>query len=279
MSTSESPFSPEELAELRWAQRHLEHPSFAARLSNAIGTPIETGLQLLPRSWFERLRSGTEAAIRQTLDLAIATMEPVPAGLAHDRLHQVLVTVNGALAGFFGPLTLLLELPLTTAVMLRSIADIAHAHGEDLTTPEGRIACLEVFALGGRTREDDAADTGYYGLRLTLAFHFSSALLSTGTSNPVAIPAGIELVRAVAARFGRVVSDHAAARMIPIAGALSGALLNLVFLRHFQDMARGHFRVRRLERRHGPEVVRAAYDQIGREEAEAAREFSPLEGW
>jgi len=31
---------------------------------------------------------------------------------------------------------------------------------------------------------------------------------------------------------------------------------------HFQDMARGHFTVRRLERIYSPEVVRAEYERL-----------------
>lgn len=42
-------------------------------------------------------------------------------------------------------------------------------------------------------------------------------------------------------------------------GAASGALVNTIFINHFQDMARGHFVVRRLERRYGPELVRKTY--------------------
>lgn len=86
-------------------------------------------------------------------------------------------------------------------------------------------------------------------------------------------------MRAIAARFGVVVSDHAAAKMVPIVGAASGALLNLTFMQHFQDVARGHFIVRRLERAHGADVIRELYERVGPEEAEAAREYSPLEGW
>ena len=35
-------------------------------------------------------------------------------------------------------------------------------------------------------------------------------------------------------------------------------------MQHFQDMARGHFTVRRLERIYGTEAVRRAYERIDR---------------
>ena len=281
MSAAYTELSAEELAELQQAYERLEHPSLAARLCNVIGTPVEQGLRLLPKGWYQRLHQATEASIRSALDVALASVGRIAPNRAHDSLHKLLVMGTGALGGFLGPLTLLAELPVTTTLMLRSIADIAHSEGEDLTALEGRLACMEVFALGGRTREDKAADAGYYSLRLTLGLHFSNALLHTQVSagNTANIPGGVDLIRAIASRFGVVVSDEVAAKMIPIAGAVSGALINLVFLDHFQDTARGHFVVRRLERKYGTDVIRDRYEQLARQEAEGDKEFSPLEGW
>lgn len=281
MNAACTELSAEELVELQRAYQQLEHPSLAARLCNVIGTPVEQGLKLLPRGWYQRLHQATDAGIRSALDVALASMDKLPPGGAHDSLHRLLVMATGALGGLFGPLTLLAELPVTTTLMLRSIADIAHSEGEDLTSLDGRLACMEVFALGGRTREDKAADAGYYSLRATLGLHFSSALLHSPASvgNTANIPGGIDLIRAIASRFGVVVSDEVAAKMIPIAGAVSGALINLVFIDHFQDVARGHFVVRRLERKYGADFIRLQYEAIARQEAEGDREFSHLEGW
>jgi hypothetical protein len=50
-----------------------------------------------------------------------------------------------------------------------------------------------------------------------------------------------------------------------VIGALGGAAVNYAFIDHFQSVARGHFTVRRLERKYGKEVVFAAYERIRRE--------------
>lgn len=42
-----------------------------------------------------------------------------------------------------------------------------------------------------------------------------------------------------------------AAQALPVVGALGGAAVNYAFIEHFQDVARGHFTVRRLERLYG----------------------------
>ena len=47
--------------------------------------------------------------------------------------------------------TLPIELPVSTIIMLRSIADIARSEGEDLSDPESALSCVQVFALGGRS--------------------------------------------------------------------------------------------------------------------------------
>ena len=117
-------------------------------------------------------------------------------------------------------------------------------------------------------------------MRVTLGFYFERDILefAADASGPH-IPAVIQIIRAIAARFGVVISDKAAAQMVPIAGAVSGATLNLIFMNHYQNVARGHFIVRRLEREYGIETVRGTYEQIREEEIETEAVFSPVDGW
>ena len=114
---------PEELKELMWAHKHLEHPSFAARLSNLIGSPIEQGFKLLPKNWYQRLNAIVERSIRKSLDLAIGSMDHITPDTAHVNFHRFMAVGIGAVGGFFGPATLLAELPIMTVLMLRSIAE------------------------------------------------------------------------------------------------------------------------------------------------------------
>jgi hypothetical protein len=59
-----------------------------------------------------------------------------------------------------------------------------------------------------------------------------------------------------------VVSEQVAAKAVPVVGAAGGALINVLFMGHFQEMARGHFIVKRLEKKYGEEPVRSAYDRM-----------------
>jgi hypothetical protein len=72
-------------------------------------------------------------------------------------------------------------------------------------------------------------------------------------------PALVRLIVVIAQRFSIQVSEKAAAQAVPAIGAAGGALINTVFIDHFQDMARGHFIIRRLERIYGKAAVEAAY--------------------
>ena len=75
-------------------------------------------------------------------------------------------------------------------------------------------------------------------------------------------PILLKFVTQVAARFGLVVTQKIAVQALPVVGALGGAAVNYAFIQHFQDIARGHFMVRRLERLYGEEKIRSEYDLI-----------------
>jgi hypothetical protein len=122
-----------------------------------------------------------------------------------------------------------------------------------------------VFALGGRAKDDDAAESGYFVVRAGLASAVGEAakFLAEKGSSKNGAPALVRLITVLGARFGVVVSEKAAAQAVPILDAAGGAAINTIFMAHFQDMARGHFVVRKLERRDGEEAVKSAYETLG----------------
>lgn len=257
--------SREDYLSLKRAFRHLEHPGFAVRLADAVGTPFEKGLKLLPRPWHRSLHRCAEKALWEALSVAVTSLDNEPGKASRDLYHKLLGVASGAVGGFFGGPALLVELPLTTVLMLRSIAEIARSQGEDLGNIATRLACLEVFALGGRSKDDGTADAGYYGLRLALERPVAVAsghIARNGLGNRGAVPMLVNFITTLSSRFGITVSEKAAAEIIPIVGAAGGALVNTVFIRHFQVMAHGHFTIRRLERTYGPKLVRAEYGKL-----------------
>jgi hypothetical protein len=153
---------------------------------------------------------------------------------------------------------------LSTTLILRSIADIARSEGLALQDWNIRLACLEVFALGGRSAADNAAENAYWAVRAALAKAVSEAagyLARKGVMDESA-PAIVRLITAIASRFGVIVSEEIAAKAVPMVGAATGSAINIAFMNHFQNMARGHFIVKRLEARYGQPAVQAAYDRL-----------------
>jgi len=144
--------------------------------------------------------------------------------------------------------------------------DIARGEGEDIGGTQARLAALEVFALGGNASGDDAAEAGYYAVRAALATTVSEAarhFAQKGLSGEGA-PALARLITMVAARYKVQLTQKAAGMLVPGIGAAAGATINLMFMDHFQSVSRGHFTVRRLERRYGEAAVRAAWQTLGR---------------
>lgn len=253
-----------EISELRGAKAILENPGLAAKVSNYIGSPIEAGLKKLPESWSAAVNDIARKSIEKALDIALLTMDSDERVSASNWWHKLAVVVTGAGGGAFGLPALAIELPVSTTIMLRSIADIARSEGEDLRTPDARLQCMQVLALGGNAKSDDGSEAGYFAARTALAKSISEAaahLTKKGLSQHGA-PAVVRLISQIASRFSIVVSEKAAAQAVPLVGAIGGAALNSLFIDHFQDMGRGHFIVRRLERLHGQEEVRRLYEGL-----------------
>jgi EcsC protein family len=263
MSAGSAGMTVEDLAALRRAAQLLEHPGLAARLANMLGRPIELIGHALPASASQVIAAATAKGLEGALTVALRTMRRRPHA-ASQLLHKAFATASGAAGGAFGLAALPFELPVSTIIMLRSIADIARSEGEHLSDPDTALSCLQVFALGGRAGSTDASESGYFAARGMLAktvteaarFLAERGLIQEGS------PILARFITQVASRFGLVVTQKVAAQALPVVGALGGAAVNYAFIEHFQDVARGHFTVRRLERIYGKDLVQTEYERL-----------------
>ena len=243
--------------ELESAVAVLEGISLPVRLAGMVGGTVEALKRQLPAAVQRRLDAAVQGALEAAARTALRT-DPArtPAGLPQSWFHRGAVAASGVAGGAFGLPGTLLELPVSTTLLLRQIAAIAAEQGEDLSRPETAAECLKVFALGGRDPADDSAESGYFALRLALAEALQAA---AGRGVTTLLPG---FLAAVAARFGLPVAVKISAQMAPLVGAATGAAVNLAFLEHYRGLAQAHFTIRRLERRHGPALVRRAYEAI-----------------
>jgi hypothetical protein len=179
-----------------------------------------------------------QAALARAYDVAILGLHRSPP--RDVALTRAAVIASGAASGFTGLAGFLPDATFTTLAIMREIARIAAAQGEDLSSDDARRACLEVFAFRSAADHDES-ELGY----------FSARLLFQG--RPFTM-----LIGEVAGRYGLVLGEKFSLQAVPVFGAIAGASLNAAFLDHYRNLAAAHFTIRRLERVHGRDVVRAA---------------------
>ncbi len=218
------------------AQRQRGANGLLMKAINAVGGGVEDGLRVLPKGLRDPVEGAARAALWQAYRLAEASRLRGPVTwVGGDRANRVMATVSGALGGMGGLPTALLELPVATAIIFRSVQDVAAQYGEDPSAAETRAECLRVFGAGGT---ENGLDTGFVGARLTL----------TG-------PAIHALIAQVAPRFGLVVGQKLLAGAVPLLGAAAGAGTNWAFVRYYTDMAHVHFGLRAAARADGEDAV------------------------
>ena len=264
MKPEQESLEPADRAKLAHAVTLLEKNSFVTMLARVAGRPVNSIVASLPHFVGETILNASKNAIMQCLRIALQPRKS-RSFLAIAGNHPVLVSgIAGAVGGFAGVAALAVELPVTTVVMFQSIIKIAAAEGEDLSKPEVRLACLEVFGLSTDGRGPAALESGYYAARdsLTKSADDAASYVLRRSTSLEAGPALVGAVSAIAPRFGLLVSQELAAAAIPVIGAAMGGSLNIAFVQHFNNIARGHFAVRSLERKYGNTRVREEFERI-----------------
>lgn len=269
----------EDQAFIERAAKVLEKPSALIRAADLLGKPIDLGMALLPLRIREGVSNASRRALEAALSVALSTLPhelPEEAPLCEQdrsarwtrRRHVLAAAGTGGVGGALGWAGLAAELPVSTTVMLRSIAAIARDFGEDLNDPAVQLECLTVFAHGGRSRGDEEMDASYLALRAGLAdwVHRSAAFVAAHGAREVqeaiakgSAPVLVQLLARVGARFDFIVTEKLVATGVPLVGALGGAAVTAGFADYFNSIARHHFGLKRLERMHGEQLVQDSY--------------------
>ena len=144
------PIPPHAQAELDAARRVLEDSSLASKLAGMAGTPIEALRKRLPKM----AQGMVDGAVRRALAKSLqAATRSAPAwtlpGVSSSWMHRGMAATSGAVGGAFGLPGTLVELPISTTLLLRQILAEAQAAGEDPAALETGAEALKVFALGG----------------------------------------------------------------------------------------------------------------------------------
>ena len=271
MTNLSTNITQEDLNVLSLSKSKMEDVGVIMKGLNFVGGSIEGIIKKIPAKQQAWLAKTINNVLMTVIKANLKTMSKGKANATPlKKTYKAMVTASGIGFGFFGELGFAADLGIFTNLVMRSVLDIARSNGEDINAIETQLACLEVFALGGNANDDDGLETSYYATRLALsaAVKEASAYIATNgttkivenvliSSNPIA-----KLVSSIASRYGVQVTEKFAAELVPIAGAVGGGTINLIFMNHFQNMATAHFAIRSLERKYGEEVIREKYNQI-----------------
>ncbi|UWR02144.1 EcsC family protein [Ruegeria conchae] len=211
----------------RLAQLYGSAGGAGVNLLNKLGGSAESLLDQLPKPVREGLTEATEQALWLAMHAAEGTRRAVPD--QKPWVNTALTTAMGAAGGLGGVSTALVELPATTAMMLRAIQGAAAREGFDPKAENVKFDSIRVLSAAGPLAEDDGADLGFFSMRLTL----------TG-------PTMQRLIALVAPRLSVVLGQKLAAQSVPLLGALAGGGTNFIYTRYYQQIAQVHFGLRRL---------------------------------
>ena len=263
--------SIEDLNILTLSKSKMEDVGVIMKGLNYVGGSLEAIINKIPAKQQAWLAKTINKVLMTVIKANLKTMSKGKTNTAPlKKTYKAMVTASGIGFGFFGELGFAADLGIFTKLLMRSIMDIARCNGEDINAIETQLACLEVFALGGNNKDDDGLESSYYATRLALstAVKEASAYIATNgttkivenvliSSDPIA-----KLVSSIASRYGVQVTEKFAAELVPVAGAVGGEAINLIFMNHFQNMATAHFAIRNLERKYDEEVIREKYTEI-----------------
>ncbi len=269
--------SNDDLEAIKQAKSSMQDTGFVMQSLDKVGNFIEAGINRIPKKTQKWLQNMVNHILLKTLKANLLTLQKGKEfKKPSNKTYKTLITSSGIASGLFGSTTgvgtviFTSEMALSTKFIMRSIMDIARSHGEDLHDIDTQLACLQVFAFGNSSKDNDGLETSYYTTRIAMnstikeatkfATQYSLKDLSktlVSSTNPL-----LKLLGTIAGRFSVQVSEKFIAQAIPIVGAVGGGTLNYAFINHFQKIAEAHFTIRKLERKYGSEIVMNIYEKL-----------------
>ncbi|MCI5131500.1 MAG: DUF697 domain-containing protein [Candidatus Electrothrix sp. EH2] len=250
-------------ADLKRAKALLEKDSVAVRLATLFGDAAENIVRRFSRQRRRQIEDVCLVGLEKTWEFSLTTLSAPGTPSASKKQHRRYAILSGAVGGA-GIATLFAELPVTTVIMMRAIADVAKSEGEDFHRIDTKRACLQVFALGGDNSAAASCTSGYYASRDLLAqpFNQSARYVAKKGAAGMGAPFAVQLIAKIAVHYQTWLSARTAAAAVPIAGAVMGAGINVVYLNYLHDKAQGHFIIRRLEKKYGPDRIAQEYSAV-----------------
>lgn len=228
------------------AETYVRARSVLMSFMSTIGKFAERGIDKLPTDWQETIVTAVREALEWAAQVATTQMEDAPGREASDTLYKTIATLTGIGSGAVGLPAIVAELPVSTGLMLRSIADIGRSLGASMSSPDFVATCIETFAYGGPLDEDDDADLAFFATR-------------------IGAPRVAAMITEVAARYVAAMTPRIMAMTVPVVGAVVGGGINLTYMQFYQSMARVLFTLLPIEKAHDRAQVRSCFAAVVRE--------------
>ncbi len=227
-------------------------PSVLPKVARSFAAPFG-GLadRLIPASVVEAAIRGADRVASSSIRAAavhgeVADLEACDAAAAGVRRWAMgYAATSGGAAGALGAAGLVLDVPATVTLALRTARRVGLCYGFDGAGERERVHVLDVLRLAGAnsSEERDAA------LQRLAGFHAGpgrddwqeiAAMAGRATGSAMAM-------RRVATTLGINLSARKAAQVVPVVGAVVGAGVNAAFQHDVASAARFAFRARWLE--------------------------------
>ena len=272
--------SREEVQFIISAKSFLENESFIMKITNVIGKPVDYIQKKLPEKIGNKIDKIVKKSLNKSLEIAIKTTNSKSSNdfiidlkktKSSKIIHNALTGASGAIGGTFGIVGVIIELPITTSLIMRNIVSIGNQFGFKSSDPQFPFHCLSIFTLGSqRNPNDDQLDSSYYALRASLEVSIrkgaeflaaNSAKIVLDNVKKGTAPEILNFIAKVAGYFEITVTEKMLAESLPIVGAVSGLVINVAFTNYFGNAARYHFGLLNLEKKYGKDVIEKIYFQ------------------
>lgn len=236
-SVSPLPLPLDEIARL--AARHNRANRGVMALVNKLGGQFEDKVKLIPKPIQRAIFAASESALHASYGVA---SQGERVGVSGGKLQSFLAGASGAVGGFGGLATSVVEIPFTITLILRAIQEVAQEHGFDPRHDDTRREVLRVFSSGTPMDDDDGVNSAFLGARLAMSGGTIQAMISK-----------------VAPKIAATLSQKLAAQAVPILGAATGAALNLVYVNYYRELAHIRFGMLKLAMTHDAEALSEAF--------------------
>lgn len=230
------------------------------KFTNYAGSFSESIINKFPPDWKTQIELATEKALHHASEAASNSHSENEGnkllGWARGKKwHSVAAGVSGVVTGFIGLPGAIIDIPVSTTLLLRSIQEVASEHGEDVHDIDIRKECISILGLG------DLNSLGSGGLGIA-----STRIAVSGQTLT-------QIISRVLPQFTSQVTQKILAQAMPLVGALAGGGVNALFSNYYRTLAEVHFGLKKLGKETGIDVNQIFSEKISERRRERASDY------